>query len=491
MTITTTDLTQGYAPPGVYIAEQSDPISIATGLPPARLTILGRGQGASRASEQVMLSDDGVRLAVKGITVGSIEVRSVSDDSVIEPTQYTAVEETVSEADQDYYVRLTRAGSATVPNNTMVWVSYDYIPVGYNQARVFDNLADIVAMYGPGLSSADPSTPGYNPVNSPISLASELAIANGASQIVVVPVEIADGATAAQTRAALNAAYAKISGDYTSTVVVPLTDGLDATEAVTAAADLRTHVQALSASGYYRVGIYGAPLAYTGSPATLLASAGLASQRLILPYASEQGMVYRSSVDGTRINLGHQYLAAALGGRMVSLPVQRSLTRQVLTGFQDVGGVLNVTTKNTYAAAGVLVVERDRQNRLVVRHGTSTDRSNLAASEPSVVRARDVVVTMIQTGLDTSELIGSAMDENSSLSVKAIVSGVLEYVKTENVIIDYADLQVRVRTMNPSVIEVRFKYRPAFPLNYIMVNFAIDLSSGDTDDLDQFTGLPA
>lgn len=94
------------------------------------------------------------------------------------------------------------------------------------------------------------------------------------------------------------------------------------------------------------------------------------------------------------------------------------------------------------------------------------------------------MVSMIQTGLDTSDLIGSAMDENSTMSVKSVIAGVLEYVKGEGVIVDYRSLQARVQSLNPSVIEVRFGYRPSFPLNYIMVTFAIDLSSGDVEPND-------
>ena len=441
MTVTTTDLSSGYAPPGVYIAEQSQPISTATGLPPARLTLLGRGQGAQSATEQVTLSDDGVRLAVKGINEGSVEVRAVSDDSVIPPTDYTLEKEVVSTASSDYYYRLTRTSGATAPNGTTVWVSYTYIPVGYDEPRVYTTPSDVAEMYGPALSGD-----AENPINSPLTLAAELAFANGAGQIVIVPIDVAPGAA------------------------------------------LLGHVNTVSAQGYYRIGIFGASLTYTSAPTELVNTGGLISPRLIVAYASEQGLVYRSNADGTRVNLGHQYLAAALAGRMVSLPVARSLTRQSMTGFMDIGGSLNVTTKNTYAASGILLVEKNRQGRIIVRHGTSTDRSNLAASEPSVVRARDVMIAMVQTGLDTSDLIGSAMDENSALSVKSVVAGVLEYVTGENVIVDYSNLQVRVQSLNPSVIEVRFAYRPSFPLNYIMVNFAIDLSTGEAD-LDDTTGL--
>lgn len=480
MTVTTMDLSQGYAPPGVYIAEQSQPITTATGLPPARLTLLGRGQGAQEASEQVMLTESGVRLASKGINEGSVTVKAVSDDSDIAPTEFALEQEVQSEAESDYYYRLSRVTGSDVPDGTMVWVNYTFTPVGYNVPRVFSTPSDVASMYGPPLAGQGAE----DPINSPISLAAELAFMNGAAEVVIVPVEVAAGAASAQTRTALQAAYDKIGGDYSSSVIVPITDGLDAADAVSAAADLRTHVSQMSASGYYRVGIYGAPLSVESSPAEIVSTGGLSSSRLMLAYASENGLVYRSNTDGSRINLGHQYLAAALGGRMVSLPVARSLTRQVVTGFQDIGGTLSVTTKNAYAAAGILLVEKNRMGRLIVRHGTSTDRSNLAASEPSVTRARDVMVSMIQTGLDTSDLIGSAMDENSTMSVKSVIAGVLEYVKGEGVIVDYRSLQARVQSLNPSVIEVRFGYRPSFPLNYIMVTFAIDLSSGDVEPND-------
>lgn len=484
MTAITTDLTSGYTPPGVYIAESSNPISIATGMPPGRLTLLGRGQGAQTATEQIPLTEEGVTLSQKGIDADSIVITTVSGDVAVDETQFLAETDPVAPEGQDYLTRISRVTEAATPEGTQVWVTYAFVPVGYDQSRIFTSLADIQAMYGPSFASGNASQ-----VNSPLTLASEIAFANGVSEIQIVPLESVSASSGSPAiLAALTAAYDKISGDYSANVVVPLTDGLDATDTPSAAIALRAHIATASAAGYYRVGIFGAPLTYTSAP-TAIINGGLKSSRTILAYASPEGMVFRDNASGERVTLGHQYLAAAYGGRMASEPVQQSLTRRVVSGFADVATTVSHTDKNTYAAAGVALTERDRAGRLIIRHGTSTNRSDLASSEPSVTRARDVMVTLIQTGLDSSDLIGSPMDDNTPLSVKSIVAGVLEYCDTNNVIVAYDDLQVRIQSLNPSVIEVKFRYRPSFPLNYILVNFAIDLNTGQTENLDDLTGV--
>lgn len=481
MTVTT-DFTSGYQPPGVYIGEQSNTIPTATGLPPVRLVLIGRGQGGIRGSEQISLIDDGVRLAVKGILESTVEVTSVSNGAVVEETEYTVQKVTLSESPQDHYLEITRVPSSeTVPEGTTVWVTYESIPVDYFAKRTFTNAADISNVYGPGIVRRSEEDSLDNPVNSPLTLASEIAFANGASEVILVPLNLDASADSEQVVSAISAAYDKVSSDYAASVIVPLTDGLTDSDSIIAAANLRGHVASASNAGYYRIGIFGQPSGATSSPAELVNSGGVSYERMVVAYASEEGMIYRSSATGERIVLGHQYLAAAYGGRMVSLPVQQSLTRQRVAGFAGVGTAPSVTEKNAWAHAGVALTEVDRQGRVIIRHGTSTDRSNLVSSEPSLIRARDTMVGLIQTGLDNSDLIGSAMTQDSPLSVKSIVSGVLEYCKANGTFVDYNSLQARIAQMNPSIIEVRFAYRPAFPLNYIMVTFSVDLSTGEAD----------
>lgn len=484
MTVTT-DFTSGYQPPGVYIGEQSTSIPTATGLPPTRLVLIGRGQGGTKTTEQVALAEAGTRLAVKGIIESTITVTAVSDDSTVAETEYTLSKIEVSEKPQDYFYEIYRVPSSeTTPEGTVVWVTYESVSVDYFSVRTFTNPTDISNIYGPALSGpGDVTDPTYEPINSPLTLASEIAFANGAAEVMLVPLNTDAAANSNNVVSAIKEAYSKISSNYSASVIVPLTDGLSDSDAIVAAADLRGHLASSSNAGYYRVGIFGQPIESTSNPAELVGSGGVSYERLIVAYASPEGMTYRTQSPGSndRLMVGHQYLAAAYGGRMASLPVQQSLTRQRVAGFAGIGTAPSVTQKNSWAAAGVALTEVDRQGRVIVRHGTSTDRSNLVSSEPSLVRARDVMVSLIQSGLDNSDLIGSAMTEDSPLSVKSVVSGVLEYCQANGTFVGYRDLQSRIAATQPSIIEVRFSYRPSFPLNYIMVTFSVDLSTGDAE----------
>jgi hypothetical protein len=44
--------------------------------------------------------------------------------------------------------------------------------------------------------------------------------------------------------------------------------------------------------------------------------------------------------------------------------------------------------------------------------------------------------------------------------------------------VDYVGLAVRQLLTNPDVIEISFGWRPAFPLNYIVLTFAVNLTTG-------------
>lgn len=479
--------TENYTPPGVYVSEQSNPISASSGLPLSRLTLIGRGQGAQRTTEGIALREEPRVLAQKGIVQSSIVVTAVSDDQVVPEDDYVLDRLEGPQGGQDYSISIAGVSGGGTPAGTQVWVTYEFVPVGYDQPRLFTSPADVSAVYGPALTvGGDPTSQEYNPVNSPLTLAAEIAFSNGAGEILIVPLGTTAQSDSAMVRSALQDAYTKVETNYSANIVVPLTDGLDPSDAALVAGDLKGHLSTASAAGYFRVGVYGPPLTLEGSPAQVANAAS--SGRIILAYASPEGMLYRNSADGSRLTLGHQYLAAAYGGIMAANAVQQSLTRRQVSGFLDVAGTLTRVQKDSYAAAGVALTEKDRSGRLIIRHGTSTDRSDLVRSEPSVVRARDVMVTMIQNALDVSSIIGSPMDQDSALSVKSVVAGVLEFVQTNGTIVEYHSLQVRVQSLNPSTIEVRFSYKPSFPLNYILVSFAIDLSTGENDLADYAGG---
>ncbi len=298
----------------------------------------------------------------------------------------------------------------------------------------------------------------------------------------LVPLNVADNATSGTIKSALAAAYDSIETDYAVSIVVPLTDGIATADAAGTGLDLLGHVTSASNDGFLRTSILGFDAAVTTAPDTLVTTGAFKSKRVVVAYASPSGLqVYNGNANQT-VAVGHQYLAAAYAGRLAALPVQKALTKEVLAGFAGVAGVpLSNALKNQYASGGIAVTEVDRIGRIVVRHGLTTDRTNINTAEISVVRARDTMVTLLQNGVDQSGLVGVAIDDTTPLNVKSVIAGLLEYAVSNGVFVSYADLGVRQASTDPSVIEVKFAYRPAYPLNYILISFSINVANGDTD----------
>jgi hypothetical protein len=131
--------------------------------------------------------------------------------------------------------------------------------------------------------------------------------------------------------------------------------------------------------------------------------------------------------------------------------------------------------------SGVLVLQRDRAGRLSVRHGITTDVSSMTTREISIIRIADTLFQNIQQGMDNANLIGEPIDEEMPTRVKGALQGILESARLDDVIVAWDNLVVRQQSStsgDPSVIECKFSYKPAVPLNYIAVSFTIDLTAG-------------
>lgn len=478
------DFSHGYSPPGVYIEEDPAPLATNTGIPPVRVAIIGRSAGHQSHVEQVTLSATAVRLSKEGVISGSISVKLISDGSDVADDQYdlTVVQGQTEDAN-DFWSDIALADGATLTEGTAVWFTYDYVVPTFFDPKVFSNFEDIKDAYGAPLNLT-PQALGdstYQAVNSPLTLAAQCAIANGVGEMVLLALNVAADASSGTIKTALAAAYPKIATDYSVSIVVPLTDGIVDANTSGVALDLFNHVSNVSDDGYLRTGFIGFETSTTTAPDSLIAGGAFASKRILFAYANPSGMQLFNGNANQTVVVGHQYLAAAYGGLATSLPVQKALTHEAIAGFSGIAGTpLSNAIKNQYAAAGVALTEINRQGQMVVRHGTTTDRTNISTAELSVVRSRDSMVSTLQSGVEGSGLIGTPIDVNTPLSVKSVVAGLLENCVASSVIVDYTELQVRQASTDPSVIEVKFLYRPAFPLNYILISFSIDVSTGDT-----------
>ena len=499
------DLVTGYNVPGVYVRDATGPLVTPPSVPDAVVTLVGPAVGFQIYTDAVTISATDQALTKRGIRRVADSATGVYVPKVTTNTGVTLVEGAdyvltdvldalngVANKMTDIKIGALTAGATTtgVRVGDRLIVTYCYTDASYYTPLLFENYDLLVATYGQPLKSVLSYAPGEDVVHSPLSLAAALALQNGATRVICVATDPADGSFAAQLRAA----YAKTSGDYRVSIIVPvLADGGDGDPAtfVSYGLDLATHVNNSSADGLLRIGILGPPVNYGATLGTQVpppvddAAKSIVAARVLVAYPNR--LAYYNPAVNRSVEVAGYYLAAALAGILEGNPVNQALTRQQVLGFSGLPStVTRLSTKafkDKLSGSGVVVAEIDRQNRLVVRHGVSTDMSNVITREVSITRARDFLFESLQIGLDASGLIGSPIDDEMTTRVKGAVSGILETLTQAEAIISYANLQVRQQTLagggDPSVIEVRFAYRPAIPLNYIVVTFTLNLDTGN------------
>ncbi len=483
------DFSRNYAPPGVYIEEGASTVIASTGIPPTLVGLVGPARGYQIATEQILLQAEAVTLLNKGIDATTVSLSVVATGAAVPSGDYSTAK--VGNTGQDYQTTVQAGSSPSVSVGTPVFVTYRYTDPDYFAAHRLESFEDVKDLYGEPLNTDVVSVveSDYQYVLSPLSLAAMLAFQNGATEVWTVaatpPPSSASSETAKSTarRTALNEAYKKLDFNPQINVLVGITTGIGDSDASGALTDLKVAVERASNEGNYRFGITGFGPAVDTDPDEIVGVAGAGYRRLMLAYAAPDGLSMYSGAANSTFAVGHEFLAAAYGGRMAALPVQYSLTKQVIAGFTGLAGTpIPNSLKNSLSSAGVAVVEQDRFSRLVVRHGVTTDMTNVNTKESAVVRAKDALVTSISDGLVGSGLIGSPIDSDTLLNVKSAVQGVLESAVATDTIFAYSELAARQTSNDPSVIEVKFAYRPAYPLNYVVVSFSIDMNSGVTPD---------
>lgn len=502
------DLTR-YLPPGVYVEDNSDPIVTSTGLPPSVVAIIGPALGYQTATETFQIySSTGVVLAHQGIFVTAVVgppaiaapvVRKLDGTLLGENTDYTfTVDSSGSGGSQGSVTTIQRiANSPNIADGDTVTIAYAYADTSYYQPQQHTDYDTVLSVYGLPMVTVAPTNPNTSQVASPLSLAAKVAIENGAATILTVATNPADG----DLRVQLQKAYAKIATNYSATLVVPvLPDDITVSSGTVAAfvqqlaQDLKSHCENSSAAGFARIGFFGCPRNYNEADLSqeLLASS-LDSSRVVLMYPHNLSMFNSATNQITEVS--GSYLAAAAVARLSSLPTAQGLTKQAVNSFQGLPDVIRQRMTKAYkdllSGSGVAVAEIDRLNRLSIRHGVSTDMSALNTREISMTRIADTLYALVQLGMEAADLIGQPIDAEMTSRVKGALASILEQAKLSEVIVDYLDLKVRQQippSGDPSVIECKFAYQPAVPLNYIIVQFQLNLTTGEIND--QTTDIP-
>ncbi len=481
-----------YREPGVSIRETITPQITPLVQGPADICLVGLSAGFQTRTDRFILHNvDATKLPglPTNATLSSVlEVKNIDTQRVYTlTTDYTV---------QTAGGTITAVATGAITAPTAVSVTYRYVPVDYWTPRRCFDLSDVESRFGGAFAPRG----GSLVLNSPVSLAASIAFENGAPSVVIQPLFVR--ATPGDTNSAQsqpNDTQAAATSTWSDTlrvirelesinVIVPVVGQSmpnvgDATQ-LAILQEVLNHNRFMRDNQQYIMLLAGEDSSGTNKvskailrthAATLASQAGpLAEQCVLVSPTSFR----RFLPDGTSSALGGQYMAAAIGGMLASRPVSTALTRRAVGSFAEILDPRIHNDKQEDAAVGLLVVE-NRRGIMQIRHGTTLDvTGGSARREISVVRAKHRMIESVRETLDRQVIGILIADQNAPLAVSAAIEGVLADLLQNREIVAFSQIASRYVSFDPTTIQVRFSYRPAFPVNYIDIEFSIDLSAG-------------
>lgn len=421
---------------------------------------------------QVSNPDTGVAY-INGLDYNLVKIDS-GDQSVI------------SFRDDQYAIRrVDRGTGAGIQPGKTVQVSYRYTNPDYFNVKVLYDYDDVRETYG------EPFNPDGS-IRSELTLAAKFAFLNGASTMLLCAVDDklkdSDNQPLSLT-SCYEATLKKFLDEPQIAIIVPATGNTDVFAMV------KEHVTRQSNSRFERRAILGTDGTQTAlTPALRIGHAeNISSSRIamvspsVFDYAApelDRAILLRpgNSLIGNGVRkLGGQFMAAAVAGRSVSQIAAMPLTRKAISGFVGPSKepVQREGDKNLETQNGLMVVEKTRRNQVQVRHGVTTDPTDLLSREWSIIGQQDVMVYRVRDYLDADGLIGMPIYDTTLIQVKASTDAALTSLVRDQIIVSYQNLKVRQLATLPDVIEVRYEWLPAYPLNYILVKYSVSVLTGD------------
>lgn len=483
-----------YRPPSVSVTEVIDPTLTPLVGVAASICLVGLSQGEIQQTDAIALT-----------ATDAIPLPSVPDDATMASDAIISVTDAVNPgnapngylATTDYTFNsttktVTRVSSGAIPAGATVYVVYTYVPANYFHPIRLDNMQDIEARFGSSYNTDGTA------INSALTYGAGVAFENGATDVVLLPLSYNSSGTLQQpndTQAAASATWATclalLRDIEDINILVPIvgqsqTNVGDAQE-LAIFETVQDHLRFMATQGQMMMAFIGEDSSASNSvaqPATLQSHAltlaarygGAVSEQLVFVSPSK----FTRATPGSLVNdffLGGQYVAAAISGMIAARSVSQALTRQTISGITSIALSRTKTEMNADAQDGLCVIWQ-RGSLVQVRHGITLDNTSTVKREISIVRAKHRVMESVRLTME-EQVIGQVIADGEAPSIiAAITGGVLDDLRTEGDIVDFSDISARTLSLDPTEVEVRFSYRPAFPVNYISVVFSLDLTTG-------------
>lgn len=467
-----------YQPPGVYTEAVPGPQLSVQSLTPTAVGLFGMSIGYRRDTESLVVDPDtdattpavNRTLRQAGIRRDTLTVRNPNSGELYQlDTDYTVhqvsagADATPGTRDDLYTIRRVIDGGHIDPGDTLE-VSYAYVDENYFDPYSFYDYDDVRDAYGAPFDAA-------GNLQSELTLAAKFAFQNGAQRVICVAVD--PSAPDTPTLADYEDALGRLRDESDISVIVPATGTQQIQSLVVA------HVNQQSRNRYERRAIVGRDGTGTAvsSAQRITDAQGMRNSRVAM--VSPATMRYFAPELNKEILLGGQFLAAAAAGISVSQNPALPLTRRQVVGFADVGEKLAESQKNLESQSGLMVIEKTRSNSVRVRHGVTTNPQDTLTREWSVVGQEDAMVYRLREYLDNDRLIGDIIDELTMVNVKASADAALSSLQRDRIIRGYRDLKVRQVETQPDVIEIRYEWLASLPLNYLLVRYSLNVTSGE------------
>jgi hypothetical protein len=342
-------------------------------------------------------------------------------------------------------------------------VQYDYTDVNYWEPTLFSDFNDVVDKYGDAFTEV-------GDINSELSFAAKLSILNGATNIVGVP--LPEGATQQDWEDVL----LKLEDDEDGNIMVPITGSTVVFGLVQA------HIAKMKQRNVFKTAMLGMDGSSTTvtkeqlrAEATLLGSDSTTAGDICL--VSPARFTYFNSFLNTNTVVGGQFASAALAGMHASRSVAESLTRKQVAGFSSIAETRSTLDKNKDAGSGLLVLEQlPSTGSIRVRHEVTTVPSDINRREFPVILQRNNMIRRVVDAIDSNVIGQIYADSAAPGKVAIIVDQVLKSLVNSNELTAYTGLAAKISASDPTVVEIRWQYKPVYVVHYVQITFGVSLS---------------
>lgn len=339
----------------------------------------------------------------------------------------------------------------------LYYVSYYYRKQDFTTG-FYRSLAAIEQAFGP-------ATP-----DSPLSLAAYLAIINGAVVVGLKQVPREAGSNYGSLndyRDAITELEGVLPGQIKPDLITPLRgDSTQLFQVLKKSNEIQSSIRYRSE----RTSIIGMAAGSLPVAAGNLAQT-LSSARMRLVYPDQALISIQDATGATKDYLvDGPYLAAALTGSVASpnLDVATPWTGRRLVGFTQLGRRLDAVEQNQLAVKGITVLE-DQPPFIRVRHGLTTDMSNILTKLPTVTLISDYVQQQARKTLE--RFVGVKNLPTVLSQIESSMAAMLRSLVTAQIITAYTGVKANMSPDDPTTAEVQAFYSPVFPLLYLVVTF--------------------